>query len=145
VVQAVEAAGMASDVAIMSLNYQSVLKAQHLRPNWDTGVLAGSARGNLVGLQGDFLALQSEIASPGLINAARSAGKNVYVWTVNDPLEMSRMISKGVDGIITDEPAIAREVLNFRGELTTAGRMVLWFAAELGVQLNSKTYRDQQP
>jgi glycerophosphoryl diester phosphodiesterase len=145
VVQAVEAAGMASDVAIMSLNYQSVLKAQHLRPNWDTGVLAGSAFGNLAGLQGDFLALHSEIASPGLINAARSAGKNVYVWTVNDPLEMSRMISKGVDGIITDEPAIARDVLNVRGELTTAGRMVLWFAAELGVRLNAKTYRDQQP
>ena len=145
VVQEVEAAGMADQVAIMSLNYPSVLKARHLRPDWRSGVLAASAVGNLAGLQGDFLAVRAAIASPGLVNAVGSAGKELFVWTVNDPLEMSRMISKGVDGLITDEPALARQVLDARSRLNSAERMALWLASELGVVVNPKGYRDENP
>ncbi|UWQ92133.1 glycerophosphodiester phosphodiesterase [Rhodobacteraceae bacterium M382] len=145
VVQVVEALGMANQVAIMSLNYPSVLKVQNLRRDWQTGVLAASSVGNLAGLQGDFLAVRAAIASPGLVNAVGSAGKELFVWTVNDPLGMSRMISKGVDGIITDEPGMLREVLEVRAELSSAERLVLWLAAELGVKLNVKEYRDGAP
>ncbi|MBE1285752.1 MAG: glycerophosphodiester phosphodiesterase [Rhodobacteraceae bacterium] len=145
VVDLVEAAGMERDIAIMSLSYPSVRAAQRLRPGWRTGVLAASAVGNLAGLQGNFLAVRSAIASPALLNAAHSAGKDVYVWTVNDPLSMSRMISKGVDGLITDEPALARHVLSVRAEMSTAERMALWLASELGLQVNPRDYRDESP
>ena len=30
--------------------------------------------------------------------------KEVYAWTVNDIAKMSKLIRKGVDGIITDRP-----------------------------------------
>jgi glycerophosphoryl diester phosphodiesterase len=145
VIREVEAAGMADQVAIMSLSYPAIQKFQKLRPHWRTGVLAATSVGNIAGLQGDFLAVRSAIASPGLVNSVGSAGKDLYVWTVNDPLEISKMASKGVDGIITDEPGLARKVLEFRAGLNTAERLILWFASELGLSLNSKGYRDDSP
>jgi glycerophosphoryl diester phosphodiesterase len=35
----------------------------------------------------------------------------VNVWTVNDEADLRRVIDWGVDGIITDHPALARRLL----------------------------------
>jgi len=144
-VQLVEAADMADQIAFMSLKYASVQKAKSLRPDWQAGILAATKLGDLAGLDGDFAAVRAETASPGLIGSVHAAGKDLYVWTVNDPLQMSKMISMGVDGLITDEPALAREVLRVRAQLNTAERMVLWLIEELGLDLNPKEYRDVSP
>lgn len=42
----------------------------------------------------------------------RGAGKQVNVWTVNNPDEMRRLAALGVDGIITDVPALARQLFS---------------------------------
>jgi glycerophosphoryl diester phosphodiesterase len=57
----------------------------------------------------------------------------VYAWTVDDPVQMSVMMSRGVDGIITDQVARARQVQDFREKLTPLGRFVLWMAGESGL------------
>ena len=144
-VELIEAADMVDDIALMSLKYESVQKAKSLRPDWRAGILAATAIGNLVGLKGDFAAVRAEIASPSLISSVHAAGKDLYVWTVNDPLQMSKMISMGVDGLITDEPGLARHVLRVRADLNTPERMVLWLVEELGLDLNPKEYRDVSP
>ena len=41
------------------------------------------------------------------LTAAHEAGLEVIPWTVNDPELMSRLITLGVDGIITDRPDLA--------------------------------------
>jgi glycerophosphoryl diester phosphodiesterase len=38
-------------------------------------------------------------------------GRRVLVWTVNEPDAMRRLFKWGVDGIITDDPRLARQVL----------------------------------
>ncbi|NRB20884.1 MAG: glycerophosphoryl diester phosphodiesterase membrane domain-containing protein [Rhodobacteraceae bacterium] len=141
----VEAADMADQIAFMSLKYGSVQKAKSLRPDWRAGILAATKVGDLAGLDGDFVAVRAEIASPALIGSVQAAGKDIYVWTVNDPLQMSKMISMGVDGLITDEPGLVRKVLRVRAELNTAERMVLWLIEELGLDLNPREYRDVSP
>ena len=117
VARVVEEAGMADQVAVMSLSYDGVRKMRALRPDWPSGVLAASALGSVAGLEGEFVAISAGFAGPRLIREAQEAGKSVHVWTVNDPLSMSGMISKGVDGLITDEPATARRVLEIRAGL----------------------------
>lgn len=49
------------------------------------------------------------------VQAARSIGLPVIPWTVNDPLDMARLIDLGVDGLITDFPDVARTVLQAKG------------------------------
>ncbi len=46
---------------------------------------------------------------------AHALGLEVVVWTVNEPADIDRMIALGVDGIITDYPDRAREVMARRG------------------------------
>ena len=44
------------------------------------------------------------VVTPRFIQAAHRRNMEVYVWTVNDPADMQRMLDLGVDGLITDHP-----------------------------------------
>jgi glycerophosphoryl diester phosphodiesterase len=57
----------------------------------------------------------------------------VYVWTIDDPVQLSVMMSRGVDGVITDRPDVARQVLEFREQLSSVGRFLIWIAGETGL------------
>jgi glycerophosphoryl diester phosphodiesterase len=145
VVDIVEQTDMVDNVAIMSLKYGGIQKMHRLRPDWDIGLLSATAIGNLTGLGVDFLAVNSGMATPGFIRNSQSAGKQVLVWTINDRLSMSRYMSMGVDGIITDEPGLARTVLAERAELSSVERLLLHTAIMLDQPLPEKSYRDQSP
>lgn len=145
VIGLVKETGMVGNIATMSLKYPAVQKMLRLEPGWRAGVLAATAVGDMARLDGDFVALSKARATPWLASRVQEAGKDLYVWTVNDPLEMSKMISMGVNGLITDEPALARQVLAFRAELSTAERLVLWMSEELGLSVNTGEYRDASP
>jgi glycerophosphoryl diester phosphodiesterase len=50
------------------------------------------------------------------VAAAHERGLQVHVWTVDDPAECAAMLDLGVDGIMTDRPAMLRELLEKRGQ-----------------------------
>jgi len=53
--------------------------------------------------------------TPRLIADAHRQGIAVRYWTVNDEATMERLIDLGADGIITDRPAILRDLLVAKG------------------------------
>jgi glycerophosphoryl diester phosphodiesterase len=55
------------------------------------------------------------IVSRRLVRAAESRGLQVHVWTIDDEVEMNRLIDLGVHGIMTDRPALLKRVLQARG------------------------------
>lgn len=145
VAEVVEAEGMTESVAIMSLKYEAVRKMKRLRPGWTVGLLSATAIGDLSRTDADFLAVSTNMASAGFVRRAHDAGKQVFAWTVNDPVTMSQVISNGVDGIITDEPAMAREVLAERAGMSTTERLLLNAATLFGREFKTRKYRDDSP
>ncbi|WP_371810007.1 glycerophosphodiester phosphodiesterase family protein [Ruegeria sp. HKCCD7319] len=145
VINLVEELGMQDDIATMSLKYPAVQKMKKLRPDWRSGVLAATAVGDLSGLEGEFVAVNAGMVTPGLIRKVQDADKDIYVWTVNDPLQMSKMASMGVDGLITDRPAMSNEVLRVRAEMGPGERLLLWLATTFGLQVDTEAMRDESP
>jgi glycerophosphoryl diester phosphodiesterase len=56
------------------------------------------------------------VATESFLHRAHAAGLQVHVWTVNDRKIMTGLLDLGVDGIMTDETAVLREVLTARGQ-----------------------------
>lgn len=53
--------------------------------------------------------------SERFIEIAHSSGLHVHYWTIDDPTQMNELVDRGADGIMTDRPAVLREVLQSRG------------------------------
>jgi len=124
---------MSSDVMYMSLNIKAVNKIKQLDPNCRAGLLLSVLGGKIQDTKADFLAVNAMFVNRSFIQRAHASGKEVYVWTINDAVTMSRMIGIGVDGLITDKPDLARRVLAERSTLNPAERLLLELSETFGV------------
>ncbi|MBX6421892.1 MAG: glycerophosphodiester phosphodiesterase family protein [Sinobacteraceae bacterium] len=59
-------------------------------------------------LQAAAVHLSAEFADPRLIADAKTHGRRVHVYTVNDPAQMRALAALGVDGVFTDYPERAK-------------------------------------
>jgi glycerophosphoryl diester phosphodiesterase len=130
----VEAAGMENDCLFMSMDHTTAWKMKHLRPEWPVGVLVAKALGDVRTLGADFLAVEARMATPRFVRRAHRAGQDVYVWTVNDPAWMLNAMSRGADGLITDRPDLAREVVAHRARLTDPQRVLVALLIRVGAR-----------
>jgi glycerophosphoryl diester phosphodiesterase len=52
------------------------------------------------------------VLTPSFVANSKEHNVRVYPWTINSEEDMRRMIDLGVDGIITDYPSLAMEIIN---------------------------------
>jgi glycerophosphoryl diester phosphodiesterase len=52
----------------------------------------------------------------GFVERCHRRGIDVHAWTIDDEVEMERLLDLGVDGLMTDRPAVLKEVLSRRGQ-----------------------------
>jgi len=110
---------LADRVMFSSFNPVALRRAKRMLPNVPTGMLAfpgrkgGWQRARLLEnlLHYDALHPEAGDVTPALVERFHTRGKRVHVWTVNTASEMRRLFRLGVDGIFTDDPVLAREVL----------------------------------
>jgi glycerophosphoryl diester phosphodiesterase len=97
---------------VMSFSPLAVRQIRRLAPRLSTVLLMdvvppGVRRGRLpFGAQIAGPSLKLLRTRPGLVSALRAAGNRVYVWTVNEVPDLDLALARGVDGIITDRPAM---------------------------------------
>lgn len=132
VVDIVEKYGMSNEVMVMSLKPEGVRKIKRLRPNWKCGLLLSISVGNIQKIEADFLAVNARFATRSLISKLHHANKEIYVWTVDDPVGMSALMNRGVDGVITNLPEVGRNVLTQRANMSSTDRLLTEIAALLG-------------
>jgi glycerophosphoryl diester phosphodiesterase len=125
VVSTLRSRSLLDRAVVMSLNYPEVQAVKRLEPRIVAGFVATAALGDISKLEVDFLAVPLSHATDALIGAAHAQGKDVYVWTVDDPQQMSLAIDRGVDNIITNDPAALARVLQLRKNLGNAERILL--------------------
>ena len=138
----VEAAGMEDDCIYMSLDHAMIGRMKRLRPSWRCGVLVAKAVGDLTSLDADFLAVEAKIATGRFVRRAHHAGQEVYAWTVNDPAWMLAAMSHGVDGLITDRPDVARQVVARRAALSDGQRLLVALLVRLGARTETLAAED---
>jgi glycerophosphoryl diester phosphodiesterase len=87
-----------------------------LKPDIRTGALIYGIAANYAAFASDLKAysanLSNEFIPPAFIEDAKKRGLKVFVHTVNDQSEISKIREIGVDGIFTDYPDIARSYWN---------------------------------
>ena len=133
----VEESGMENDCIFMSLDREMVRKMKALRPSWRVGLLVAKAIGDLTELRADFLAVEARMASRSFVQRAHAVGQDVYIWTVNDPAWMFVAMSRGVDGLITDKPDLARRVIERRAQMSEAQRFLAALLIRFGATTDS--------
>ena len=142
VVQIVEAAGMVNECEFMSLDHDMVRKMKELRPSWRVGILVAKAMGDLTEWNADFLAVEARMASRRFIRRAHRAGQDVYIWTANDPAWMLVGLTRGVDGLITDHPDVARRVIAARARLSEPQRLLVALLIRFGATAQTLAKED---
>lgn len=94
------------DAVITSLDYAALKQVEAIEPQAVTGHIVTAAVGDILRTEADFLSLNAAQATVALVRRAHRAGKGVHVWTVNTRDAMIELAARGVDNIITDDPAL---------------------------------------
>lgn len=132
VVRAIDREGAAGRVTIQSFDWRAPRHVRRVRPDIATGWLTSAEtvlaaplwRGKpdaptSMDLVPDAIAAEgggtwtpyhAEL-TPELLDRAHRRGLKVIPWTVNDPQDMRRLMAWGVDGLITDWPDRALDLL----------------------------------
>jgi glycerophosphoryl diester phosphodiesterase len=113
--------GGRDEVLVSSFNLETIDRVRVLDPDVATGFLTvvgfHPLEGVAIARDREHSAVHPDVRSlPGdtagrVADRAHEEGLAVNVWTVDDPEEIRRLATAGVDGIITDVPDVAREAL----------------------------------
>ena len=118
---------MEDDVILMSLELGEIRDVQALAPEIAVGYFASVEMGDLRKLDVGILGIKDGMAEPGFVRDIQEQGGKIYVWTIDDPMRMVELIEMGVDGIITNDPNLAADIVRRFEALKPEQRVLLQF------------------
>ncbi len=109
----IEEMNMEQQCVFQSSNYDCLKEIKSYNTELHTGLIIPGGFGNYFKDKNvDFFSVNSAYLNADKVDIAHENGKRLYAWTVNSNEELIRMKSIGVDGVITDRPLYAREVID---------------------------------
>ncbi len=115
VVELVRRYSLEDRVLFSSFHPLNLFRANRLLPEVPVAMLALPGRGGwwarsllMKQISPAFVHPYYTDATPSYIERQHAEKRRVNVWTVNDPDDLNRLARTGVDGLITDDPPVAR-------------------------------------
>lgn len=109
---------LASRVVFSAFSPWSLVRLRHAAPDIPRGLILGQSA--FLFLQAKFsgkfskihnLHLSEPAATPALVAFARAQGWNLWMWTLNTREALARALEFEAQGIITDDPLLAKEIV----------------------------------
>jgi glycerophosphoryl diester phosphodiesterase len=112
VLKEIARAGCAERCLLTSFDHRRVLGLARRQAPVKLGCIVGFGcwQDALLDAPVQVLSLERSLVDASLTGAARAAGKEVHVWTVNSAQEMRRLLDLGVDAVITNHPDIFQTI-----------------------------------
>ncbi|THF76244.1 glycerophosphodiester phosphodiesterase [Cohnella fermenti] len=117
VVRLVKEAEIEQDVRIQSFDAASLSRIREIDPELKIGRILYFALGDLTALDVDFYTIEQVMLTEAFVNRAHKAGREVWVWTVNEKRDMREVLKFEIDGLITDYPEKAQSLVDVNVEL----------------------------
>jgi glycerophosphoryl diester phosphodiesterase len=95
-------------IALCSFEERVLVEALRARPTLETTFLFKSPQP--LATSARTIGPRHDLVTRELVASAHALGLRVVPWTVNDVPTMAALVDLGVDGLVTDEPALAHEV-----------------------------------
>ena len=103
------AEGLRRRCMLTSLEPPFLQRIRELAPKIKLGAIITAKVGSASDLDVDFYCVQPLIASSDFIREAHADRREVQVWTINEPDDISRFADRSVDVILSDTPRVARD------------------------------------
>jgi len=101
---------------VHAFDHRIIRRLCGLRPDMPFGVLQVSypvePLGALRNASARALWQEWRLIDQELVDMVHRAGARIFAWTVNEPDDLARLAALGVDGLCTDEPVVARRVVD---------------------------------
>jgi glycerophosphoryl diester phosphodiesterase len=123
-----------SDCLVTSLNYDALVEVKRHNPRLRTGLTVAHALGNLSRVEVDALSIRTDFLTDEMLRSGQRLGREVHVWTVNDAREMTALMKRGVNNLITSDPELAVRVRDDWASLTPAERLISASRLLLGLE-----------
>ena len=115
VVDIIEENNYLDNCDITSQDYQTLEEVREINPYVLTAYTSVIGIGDIETLDAaDIISIQQTFATYQNIERIHSAGKHVFVWTVNEQDTMEELVNLNVDAILTNDPNLCKKVIDDR-------------------------------
>jgi glycerophosphoryl diester phosphodiesterase len=112
VVDIIQAENFEKECMVTSFDREIIEEVKNIAPDLMTGfIFDENYQGNVFDGNWDALSCDRQILDEELVKRTKDKGMKLFVWTVNYPVEMKKLIDLEVDGLITDVPDVLKDVL----------------------------------
>jgi Glycerophosphoryl diester phosphodiesterase len=113
VVELVTQMDFIDDCIMTSFDVSLINKVKELNPKIKAGYIIGKLPDfDIFAANIDLISANQSLITKEFVEKAHKAGKEVHVWTVNEPEDMKKMIDLNVNSIITNYPEKVKEILD---------------------------------
>ncbi|MGH7406693.1 MAG: glycerophosphodiester phosphodiesterase [Candidatus Methylomirabilales bacterium] len=115
VIRCLKDGGALRDAVVMSFDPLALLAVRSAAPEVETAALLEGRMADPVGVaagaRAGGLALEHQLITARERGLTAAAGLRLYAWTVDDEVQMRRLVDLGLDGIVTNFPGRLRRLL----------------------------------